>query len=298
VQECAAGPPTAADHICAGISVQKLIDDFPNVFSQQKVIPEARHGIEHRILTTGRPVAARYRRLDAAKLKAARDEFLDMERAGIVRRSTSCWASPLHMVQKADGTWRPCGDYRRLNVQTQPDLYTCPNMADLSARLAGCRFFSKLDLKKGYFQVPVHPDDICKTAIITPFGTFEFVRMPFGLRNAGQTFQRLMDQVLRGLDFCFVYLDDILIASPTLQQHEEHLRAVLARLEAAGLVLNRSKCVFTAEAVDFLGHRVTAAGISPLQSRVEAVQKFPRPENAKQLIVKICRFFTHSNSKI
>jgi cleavage and polyadenylation specificity factor subunit 1 len=150
------------------------------------------------------------------------------------------------MVKKADGTWWPCRDYRRLNVQTQPDLYMCPNMADLSARLAGCRFFSKLDLKKGYFQVPVHPEDICKTAIITPFGTFEFVRMPFSLRNAGQTFQRLMDQVLRGLDYCFVYLDDILIASPTLQQHEEHLREVLGRLEQAGLVLNSSKCIFNA----------------------------------------------------
>jgi hypothetical protein len=123
--------------------------------------------------------------LDAEKLKAAKDEFLEMERAGIVRRSTSCWASPLHMVRKADGSWWPCGDYRRLNVQTSLDLYTCPNMADLSARLAGCTVFSKLDLKKGYFQVPVHPEDISKTAIITPFGLFEFVQMPFGLRNAG-----------------------------------------------------------------------------------------------------------------
>jgi Reverse transcriptase (RNA-dependent DNA polymerase) len=212
-QESAADTVPPAASLCAGLTVDSLAREFPSVFSSTSVLPEARHGIEHQILTTGRPVTARYRRLDAAKYKAARDEFLQMEKAGIVRRSTSCWASPLHMVKKPDGTWRPCGDYRRLNVQTVPDRYTCPNMADLSARLAGTRVFSKLDLKKGYFQVPVHPDDICKTALITPFGTFEFLRMPFGLRNAGQTFQRLMDQIMRGLDYCFVYLDDILIAS-------------------------------------------------------------------------------------
>jgi Reverse transcriptase (RNA-dependent DNA polymerase)/RNase H-like domain found in reverse transcriptase len=252
-------------------------------FSSTTVLPEARHGIEQRIFTTGRPVTARYRSLDVAKYKAARDELFQMERDGIVRRSTSCWASPLHMVRKPDGTWRPCGDYRRLNVRTVPDRYTCPNMADLSARLAGTRVFSKLDLRKGYFQVPVHPDDIGKTALITPFGTFEFLRMP-GLRNAGQTFQRLMDQIMRGLDYCFVYLDDILIASESLEQHEVHLKEVLSRLEMAGLVLNKAKCVFAAAEVDFLGHRVTAAGISPLQSHVEAVANFPQPTTNKQLM--------------
>jgi hypothetical protein len=194
--------------------LRRLIEKHSDIFSSAVTLPAARHGVEHRIETTGRPVSARYRRLDAEKLAAAKAEFLELEKAGVVRRSTSAWASPLHMVRKADGSWRPCGDYRRLNVQTTPDRYTCPNIADLTARLAGCRVFTKLDLKKGYHQVPVHQDDICKTAIITPFGLFEYVRMPFGLRNAGQTFQRLMDKVLQGLDFVFIYLDDVLIASP------------------------------------------------------------------------------------
>jgi hypothetical protein len=179
LQQCAAGT-TATAAICAGVTVEKLIEDFTDGFSKQSKVLAACHGIQHRIITTGRPVAARYHRLDAEKLKAAKEEFLEMERVGIVRCSTSCWASPLHMVRKADGTWRPCGDYCRLNVHTLPDLYTCPNMADLSACLGGCTVFSKLDLKKCYFQVPVHPEDISKTAIITPFGLFEFIRMPFG----------------------------------------------------------------------------------------------------------------------
>ncbi len=132
---------------------------------------------------------------------------------GIIRRSCSQWSSHLHMVRKKDGSWQPCGDYRRLNLQMVEDKYPLPNMADLVARLDGCMVFSKLDLRKGYLQVPVASANISKTAIITPFGLFEFVRMPFGLRNAGMTFHRLMDSLLGGLPFTFVYLDDILVAS-------------------------------------------------------------------------------------
>jgi Reverse transcriptase (RNA-dependent DNA polymerase) len=132
-------------------------------------------------VTTGRPVTAKFRRLDAAKLAAAKKEFLQLEADGIIRRSCSAWASPLHMVLKKDGTWRPCGDYRLLNEATVPDKYPLPNIADMSAKLAGCTVFSKIDLKKGYYQIPVAAADVPKTAVITPFGLFKFLRMPFGL---------------------------------------------------------------------------------------------------------------------
>jgi Reverse transcriptase (RNA-dependent DNA polymerase) len=156
------------------------------------------------------------------KLAAAQKEFAQLEKQAIVQRSNSCWSSPLHMVQKQNGSWRPCGDYRRLNLQTKPDRYTCPNIGDLTARLAGCTIFSKLDLRKGYHQVPVREQDVGKTAVITPFGTFEYLRIPFGLRNAGQTFQRLMDSVLAGLPYCFVYMDDVLVACTSPEQHVAH----------------------------------------------------------------------------
>jgi hypothetical protein len=221
--------------------------------------------------------------LDQLKLKAAKEEFSKMLAAGVVRRSSSCWASPLHMVKKKDGTWRPCGDFRKLNLVTTEDKYPLPNMADLSSRLDGCTIFSKLDLQKGYLQVPVRQEDIPKTAIITPFGLFEFLRMPFGLRNAGMTFQRMMDQLFFDLPCVFVYLDDLLVASRSVQEHQEHLRQVLAVLQRSGLVINAEKCVFGRPSLEFLGHTVQAGGISPLPDRVAAVQRFPRPNTVVEL---------------
>jgi hypothetical protein len=241
------------------------------------------HGVQHVIQTTGQPATAKFRRLDPARLAAAKREFQTMLNEGIIRRSSSQWSSPLHMVQKKDGSWRPCSDYRQLNLQTVEDKYPLPNMADLAARLDGCRVFSKLDLRKGYLQVPVAAADIAKIAIITTFGLFEFTRMPFGLRNAGMTFQRLMDSILGNLPFAFVYLDDILVASANEAAHWRHLEAVFSTLHQNGLVVNSDKCLFACSTVDFLGHRLSASGISPLPARVQAIADFPRPAIVKQL---------------
>ena len=131
-------------------------------------------------------------------------------------------------------SWRPCGDYRRLNLVTTPDRYPVLNVQDLASQLTGCTIFSKLDLTIGYYrmrislgyQVPMAPEDVPKTAVATPFGLYEFLRMPFGLCNAGQTFQRLMDHVCAGLNLTFVYLDDVLIVSPDPATHIRHSRLV------------------------------------------------------------------------
>jgi hypothetical protein len=153
-------------------------------------------------------VFAKVRRLAHDKLRIAEAEFKKFEASGIIRRSNSTWASPLHMVPKKDGSWRPCGNYRRLNTVTTPDRYPLPNMQDLANGLDGCTVFSKIDLVKGYHQVPIAAANIPKTAIITPFGLFEYLFMGFGLRNAAITFQRTVDQKCRDLKFLFTYLDD------------------------------------------------------------------------------------------
>ena len=260
-----------------------ILASFPEVLNVSKLLPPPKHHVQHFIETEGRPESAKYRRLDPSRLEAARAEFADMEKQGIIRRSKSHWSSPLHMVKKTDGTWRPCGDFRRLNLQTKPDRYTCPNMADLTARLGGCSVFTKLDLRKGYYQVPVRAQDVPKTAVVTPFGLFEFLRMPFGLRNAGQTFQRLMDEVLAGLPFVFCYLDDVLIASVSHQEHVAHLREVLTLLQQHGLVLNGEKCELGKSQVDYLGHHVSSTGIQPIPERVEAIARYPAPTSVQQL---------------
>ncbi len=262
---------------------KQLLVEFQAVLNESGGLPASTHGVEHHLPTSGRPVSARFRRLSPQRYEAAKREFAKLEKQGIVRRSSSCWASPLHMVRKPDGSWRPCGDFRRLNLITVPDKYPLPRMEDLSARLAGCKVFSKLDLKQGYHQIPMRPADISKTAIITPFGLFEYTRMPFGLRNSGQSFQRLMDKVLQGLEGVFCYLDDILVASPSEEAHMAHLRALLQRLQQSGLVLNLQKCQFGVAHVEFLGHAVDAGGARPLDDKVAAVRSIPPPTTVKEL---------------
>ncbi len=212
------------------LSVDGLLAEFPDVVNAAQSLPALRHDVVHFIRTSGPPIASRFQRLEGAKLEAARKEFEAMEREGVIERSTSSWASPLHIVPKKDGSWRPCGDFWRLNLITEPDVYPLPNMLDFSDRLSGCTVFSKIDLLKGYWQVLVRSEDRKKTAIITPFGLFQFRRMPFGLRNAGSSFQRMMDRVLAGLPFTYCYLDDLRIASLNLNTHMQHLRQVFARL--------------------------------------------------------------------
>ncbi|GBL70362.1 Retrovirus-related Pol polyprotein from transposon 297, partial [Araneus ventricosus] len=228
-------PSTGITSVYGGNKYHSLLLKFPNLVHSLKQVKDPCHNTTHCIMIRGPPVFSRARRLSPEKLAVVKKEFKGMVANGICRPSNSSWSSPIHLVQKGHNEWRICGDYRRLNTVTEPDRYPLPHIQEFSSELHGKVIFSKIDLQRAYHQIPVEKSDIPKTAVITPIGLFEYLYMPFGLRNAGQTFQRFIDETLRGIP-CFAYLDDILVASADEQSHLSDLQKVFERLNERALL--------------------------------------------------------------
>ena len=247
-------------------AMRPILQDHPAVLSpNQPEYTDSPIKSAHFIDTgSSPPTFASPRKLPPDKLTAAKQALDVLLKTGVIRPSRSPWASPLHMVPKSTpGEWRVTGDYRALNAVTKPDRYPLPHIQSLSTKLHNAQCFSKVDLLRAYHQVPMNPSDSEKTAVTTPFGLFEYTYMPMGLRNAGATFQRVMDSIFRDVSCVFIYLDDILVFSENEEQYVKDLRLVFGKLAEHKLRISLEKCEFLKKSLIFLGHEVTSSGITP-----------------------------------
>lgn len=236
-------------------------------------------------LTTNKPVYQRPYRMSESEKAATREIIDDLLKNGIIRESNSAYASPVLLVDKPSGEKRLCIDYRSLNKITVKEHYPMPMVEDLIDKLRGCKCYTSIDLKSGYYQILVNEKSISKTAFVTPDGHFEFRRMPFGLCNAPSVFQRLMNTVLGKLRFDKVicYMDDLLIATDSVDENARRLDEVLKILQNNGLTINLEKCHFFQNSVSFLGYDISEDGIRPGKKKLKAVENYPEPKNVHQV---------------
>ncbi len=273
-----------------------LLTKYQNVFSTGPGDLGRTHLVEHRINTgMAPPIKQRPRRQPIGKREAERDEIEKMLQLGLVEPSSSPWASPVVLVKKKCGSTRFCIDFRLLNDVTIKDAYPLPRIDDCLDALQGAQYYSSMDVQSGFWQIPVAEEDKEKTAFASSFGLYHFNVMPFGLCNSPATFERLMENVLRGLQFeeCLLFVDDIISFGGTIPECLERLERVFERLAAAGLKLKPSKCNFFKKKVLFLGHIVTPEGITTDPAKIDVVKNWPVPTNTTEIraFVGLCSYY-------
>lgn len=268
--------------------IQEVLEEFKDVMPPElpKKLPPRRE-VDHEIeLEPGaKPPAMGPYRMAPPELEELRRQLKELLDAGFIRPSKAPFGAPVLFQKKQDGSLRMCIDYRALNKVTIKNKYPIPLVADLFDRLAKARWFSKLDLRSGYWQVRIAAGDEPKTTCVTRYGSFEFLVMPFGLTNAPATFCTLMNKIFHPfLDkFVVVYLDDIVVYSDTLEEHVKHLRLVFQALKENQLYVKMEKCSFAQDEVTFLGHRIAEGKIYMDKSKVRAIAEWEPPKNVSEL---------------
>lgn len=276
--------------------LKSLLHEYEDVFSSTDGDLGRTSICRHRIDTgNARPVRQPLRRQPLPH-RIVIDEHLDQMLAdGVIEPAVSEWSANVVLARKKDGSMRFCIDYRQLNDQTRKDSYPLPRIDECLDALADGGFYSTLDMRSGYHQVAMEPEDADKTAFVTRRGIFRWRVMPFGLCNAPGTFQRLMDIVLSGLNFeiCLVYLDDVIIFGKTAEEHLGRLKQVFQRLREANLKLKPSKCRLLRRTVSFLGHVVTPDGITMDPAKIQDVVEWPVPHCLRDVrsFVGLCSYY-------
>lgn len=252
--------------------------------------------VAHRIfLTDNTPIRQKPYRTPHNLRSELKDQINQLLDAGIISESDSPYAAPIILVKKKTGSYRLVCDYRKLNLKTQPLHFPLPLISDLLDTLHGARFYSSLDLSSGYWQMNLDLRDRHKTAFCTQEGQYEWNRLPQGLRNAASSFQRLLERVLVGLkdlQIC-TYIDDIVVASSTFEEHIERLDVVFSRLSQHNLKVNPKKCQLAKNKINYLGFQVTDGKILPDGRNIETIERFPTPKNIKGVrsFLGLCNFY-------
>jgi transposase InsO family protein len=274
-------------HVCSDLSdeqrrqVTQLLTEYRNQLSD--VPGRSTLGFHDIKLTDSKPIRSRPYPVPHALRETIKKEVKTMLDLGVIEESESPYASPLCIVVKPDGTNRCCVDMRKLNQITVFDAEPTPIQDEIFSKLVNDNFFTKIDMSKGYWQVPMSEDAKPMTAFITHDGLYQFKVMPFGLVNSSASFSRLMRKLLRGIKCVDNYIDDILIHTPTWEEHIEKLAEVLERVRKANMTARPSKCYVGYDKVEFLGHVVGNGQLQPNPSKLEAIRDAPRPQTKTQL---------------
>ena len=249
-------------------------------------VPGKCNTAEHDILLAPdtAPIRQQFYRIGQEKLKLMKEEVAYLLRNGLATPSSSPWASPCILVPKPNGQVRLCTDFRKVNNVTIKDSYPLPRIDDIIDSVGKSKFLTQLDMLKGYHQIPLTKRARLISAFITPFGLFEYTRLPFGLCNAPATFQRVVNEIVQDLEGVYAYLDDIVIVSDTWEEHLHRLRALLARLKQCGLTINLAKSSFCKAQVKYLGHVIGSGKILPKAENIDAIVTYPIPKDKKSLL--------------
>ena len=241
---------------------------------------------EHKIeLTDSEPFKEKQRPVPPGMYQELKNHISELLTAGVIEESHSPWSSNIVLVRKRDNSLRLCIDYHKLNRNSKIDCYNIARIEPLIDSLRGAKYFASLDMFSGYHQVKIVDEHKERTAFSTPCGFYQYVKMPFGLRNAPASFQRMVDKVFEGyiMSICVVYLDDIIVFSDTKEGLYENLEKVFDRLRNSNLKLKPKKCHFFKKKVEFLGHTVSSDGIECTNSHIKDILEWPEPQNVSQL---------------
>jgi len=266
------------------IKIKNLCNDYWMCFSRNESdigTVNEEYGTHDIILNNEKPIKQRAYTIPYAKEQVVNDCVTKMLNMGIIEPSNGEWSSPIVLVKKADGSERFCVDYRKVNAVTVKDCFPMPSIESKLNKLSGCKYFTLLDCTSGYWMIKLseRAKKIC--AFICTKGLFTFKVMPFGLCNAGATFQRIMEFMIKDLVNSTAYIDDVLTFSKTFDEHLVHLKQLFEKFKLAGIKIKTEKCKLACSETKFLGYKVTEKGVTIDDSRIESFKKYTRPRNAK-----------------